>query len=233
MRTWSLLVAVVMLCGGLGAQWSLTGGEQVLPKKPFAEFALRMNDRWERRDIPLDQQTLDILDLDDYMMRVYLPQPSDSGDGDRQVKAEWTADVAPVFLYVGYYQSQRTGSTYHSPKHCLPGSGWQFVQSDLVDIQVSATDRITINKVHIRKGFEEQVVLYWYHDRGRVIASEYQAKVYLVWDAITKNRTDGALVRLSVPVSTDVETAYRQGVAFLLDFWPLLLEYMPPGESLS
>ena len=72
------------------------------------------------------------------------------------------------------------------------------------------------------------MILYWYHDRGRVIASEYWAKAYLVWDAMTKNRSDGSLVRISVPVKDGTaEEAFDQGVVFLQDLWPHLLEYMP------
>jgi EpsI family protein len=82
--------------------------------------------------------------------------------------------------------------------------------------------------VLIQKGLDKQVILYWYHDRGRVIASEYWAKVYLVWDAMTKNRSDGSLVRLSIPVKDGkVQEAFDQGEKFLHDLWPTLLEHMP------
>jgi len=84
-----------------------------------------------------------------------------------------------------------------------------------------------INRVLIEKGLEQQVILYWYHDRGRVIASEYWAKGYMIWDAITKNRTDGSLVRISIPVTTSSDAAYQHGINFIQDLWPVLLEFMP------
>jgi EpsI family protein len=35
-------------------------------------------------------------------------------------------DSAEVFsIYVGYYDHQTQGKTIHSPKNCLPGSGWE------------------------------------------------------------------------------------------------------------
>lgn len=95
-----------------------------------------------------------------------------------------------------------------------------------VPVQVS-DGTITINKVLIQKGLDKQVILYWYQDRGRVIASEYWAKGYMIWDAMTQNRTDGALVRISVPVVTTTDEAYQYALSFLRDAWPLLLEYMP------
>ncbi|RMH35333.1 MAG: EpsI family protein [Nitrospirae bacterium] len=141
--------------------------------------------------------------------------------------------IQPVWLYVGYYQSQRTGVTYHSPKNCLPGAGWQIIDSRPLTIPVPDGRTITINNVLIQKGLDRQVILYWYHDRGRVIANEYWAKAYLIWDAITRNRTDGALVRISIPVVTTPESAVSVGVSFLQDLWPVLLRYMPDPPSPS
>ena len=86
---------------------------------------------------------------------------------------------------------------------------------------------ILINEVLIQKGMDKQLVLYWYHDRGRVIASEYWAKAYMIWDSMTQNRTDGSLVRIIVPVSGTTEEAFELGTTFLNDMWPSLLSYMP------
>jgi hypothetical protein len=179
---------VAILYRNCSVEQSRSHGEVVLAKKPFATFPLHLADRWEGRELGLDQATLDVLKLSDYMMRVYKPlieslPPSDSSP--RSLHAQ-----IPAWLYVGYYQSQRTGATYHSPQNCLPGAGWQFVESTHVPISVG-TSVVTINQVVIQKGLDKQVILYWYHDRGRVIASEYWAKAYLLWDAATRNRTDG------------------------------------------
>jgi EpsI family protein len=215
MKRWPIAVAVFLLA----ATWSLiqgfSYGEQVLLKKPFTEFPLTIAD-WHGKELRLDQSVLDVLKLTDYMMRAYVDKPSEN-------------TPVPVWLYVGYYQSQRTGATYHSPKNCLPGAGWQFVETEQVRLPVSGKMEITINKVLIQKGLDRQVILYWYHDRGRVIASEYWAKGYMIWDSITRHRTDGSLVRLSVPVTTTPEAAYRHGLAFLHDLWPFLQDYMPSG----
>lgn len=218
MKRWPVVVAITMLLITWGSLQVLSHGESIQSKKPFAEFPLTIADRWQGKELGMDQSVLDILKLNDYMMRLYVP--SQEGQGR----------VVPLWLYVGYYQSQRTGSTYHSPKNCLPGSGWQFVETDQVVVPASDTTSILINKVLIQKGLDRQVILYWYQDRGRVIASEYWAKGYMIWDAMTRNRTDGSLVRISVPVTTTPEDAYHHALTFLRDMWPLLLEYMPTGE---
>jgi EpsI family protein len=135
--------------------------------------------------------------------------------------------AAPVWLYVGYYGSQRTGSTYHSPKNCLPGAGWTFKSSEPVTGVIPGARRATVNKVVIEKGFDRQLILYWYQDRGRVVASEYDAKAYLIWDALTKNRTDGALVRISTLVVGSEEDAYRHALEFLQAAWKPLNGHLP------
>ncbi len=222
MKKWPVIVALVMLASTWGMLRSLSHGEPVLVKKPFAEFPLTIAERWQGKEFGLEQNILDVLKLSDYMMRVYVPRNDDSG-----ASRLTPHDAVPVWLYVGYYQTQRTGATYHSPKNCLPGSGWQFVEAEQVAVPIQGAGFLTINKVLIQKGLDKQVILYWYQDRGRVIASEYAAKGYLIWDAMTNNRTDGALVRISVPVTTTAERASQQAVAFLQDFWPVLQDYMP------
>ena len=92
---------------------------------------------------------------------------------------------------------------------------------------VPGAPRTPINRVVIEKGFDRQLILYWYQDRGRVVASEYAAKGYLIWDATTRNRTDGALVRISTPVVGTEEEAYGHALEFLRVSWPPLLLHLP------
>jgi EpsI family protein len=218
MRHWAFAVAVAMLLSTWGSLQLLSHGEPVLSKKPFSEFPLAINSRWEGKELGIGRDVLDVLKLTDYMMRVYVPvRTEQSVSGFR----------LPVYLYVGFYESQRTGATYHSPKNCLPGAGWQFVEAEPVVVAGPYGADVTVNKVLIQKGLDKQVILYWYQDRGRVMASEYWAKAYLIWDAMTMHRTDGSLVRISLPVGTSVEDAYRQGFAFMQDAWPLLQGYLP------
>jgi EpsI family protein len=221
MKHWAFAVAVAMLLSTWGSLQLMSHGEAVQSKKPFAEFPLNINSRWQGKELGLDQKVLDVLKLSDYMMRAYVPvRGEQASDGFR----------LPVYLYVGFYQSQRTGATYHSPKNCLPGAGWQFVDAQPATVAVPGGGEVSVNTVLIQKGVDKQVILYWYQDRGRVVASEYSAKAYLIWDAMTKHRTDGALVRISLPVAGSVEEAYRQGFAFMQDTWLLLEEHMPDGQ---
>lgn len=214
---WPLIVAVAMMTATWGLTQARSHADVVPVRQPFAGFPLAIGD-WQGREHGLDREILDVLKLTDYMMRSY--QPAGSGEA-----------AAPVWLYVGYYASQQTGATYHSPKNCLPGAGWQIMESEETPLPLPARGPVAINRVLIQKGLDRQIVLYWYQDRGRIIASEYWAKGYLVWDALTRHRTDGALVRLTVPVVTTPEEATRRGVAFLQEVWPRLQAHLPAAED--
>jgi len=170
-------------------------------------------------DPPMDPKALAILGVDDYMSRTYF------GSGRR---------IAG--LYVGFWKSQTQGDTIHSPLNCLPGSGWEPLSKDYLTVDVpegaAAPSRsISINRYVIQKGLDRQVVLYWYQSHGRVVASEYTSKFFLVKDAIQMNRTDAALVRVIVPIaSSDGEAEMRaqaDGVGFIRTFFPVLRQYLP------
>jgi len=119
-----------------------------------------------------------------------------------------------VGLYVAYYENQKTGESIHSPKNCLPGSGWEPIRTGRQQLALSSGSQVLVNLYLIQKGLDQQLVLYWYESHGRIIASEYSAKIYLVLDGIRLNRTDSALVRVSTPVDDGEVAARRRAVAF-------------------
>jgi EpsI family protein len=101
-------------------------------------------------------------------------------------------------LFIAYYAVQKAGDSLHSPKNCLPGAGWEILNYDEANVPFgNRAERI--NKFTIQNGDTRALVLYWYQTRNRVIASEYAGKSFLVWDAMTKGRTDGSFVRIIVP----------------------------------
>lgn len=105
-------------------------------------------------------------------------------------------------VYVAYYGRQGGGHSIHSPDNCLPGSGWESVESDRVTMQ-TAYGRTEVNRVLIEHGSGARaLVYYWYQGRGRVVASEYRVKVDLLRDAIFERRTDEGLVRLVFPLGS-------------------------------
>jgi EpsI family protein len=165
---------------------------------------------WQGADSPIVQRIVEAVGVDDYLNRVYA-----KGSG------------VPVALYVGYYESQQTGDWVHSPKNCLPGAGWEAVKARRLSIDIPGRPSIRVNQYLVKKGLDELLVLYWYQGRGRVIASEYWGKVWLVADAITRNRTDVALVRVSTPAVDGEERARNRAVEFAQAAYPSLRQFLP------
>jgi EpsI family protein len=159
--------------------------ERVPVSEPLAQFPTRIGE-WTGTDIPIPPDTREVLGPGDFLERAYL-----------------SSNSLPVELFVAYFPSQSAGDTIHSPKNCLPGSGWIPVQSSYVWLALVPSERVQVNRYVIVKGHSRQLVMYWFQAHGRVVASEYWAKIYLVADAIRMNRTDGALVRLVTPILTN------------------------------
>jgi EpsI family protein len=131
-----------------------------------------------------------------------------------------------VSLYIGYYASQRQGDTIHSPQNCLPGAGWQVLDSGRVTL-TSPAGPVDVNRYLIGKGLDRQMVLYWYQGRNRIIASEYTNKLFLMVDAARLHRTSGGLVRLIAPVGDNVDRAVSELTAFAGALLPQLGAYVP------
>jgi exosortase D (VPLPA-CTERM-specific) len=147
----------------------------------LVEFPSRLED-WQGRREPLEDVYQDVLKLDDYILADYR-RPA----------------APPVNFYVAWYDSQRKGRSVHSPRSCMPGGGWEIRSLEQRSIQ-SGAQALQVNRAVIELGRERQVVYYWFQQRGRDITNEYAVKWYIFWDALTRGRTDGALVRLSAPV---------------------------------
>jgi EpsI family protein len=196
-RYW-LMIAILL--GATTGMAYLSHGEATPPARPLSQFPAKVAGYTQIIDWPLDKETLDVLKVTDYIDRGYW-QPGMNRD--------------LMTLYIGYFRSQRTGATIHSPKNCLPGAGWNPVRSSIYQMQLDDGRTVPINLYVLRKGLDQQLVLYWYQAHGRIVASEFWGKFYLVKDALLLNRTDAALVRVTVPIEhDDVGEAQTRAVAF-------------------
>ena len=162
----------------------------------------------------MDGLYLDALNLDDYLMADYTNPAGHS-----------------INMYIAYYDSQRKGEAVHSPRSCLPGGGWQmedFGQRTLEGVRV-AGQPLRVNRALITLGDQRELVYYWFQQRGRVITDEFAVKWYLFWDALTRHRTDGALVRLIAPLppGSDRAVADRELSDMAARIAPILPRYVP------
>jgi EpsI family protein len=187
-RFWALVIAIVV-AGVVINSWASLG-EAHVDRKQLNEFPAQLG-TWTQRgpDQQLDKETLSVLRASDYLLRDYR-----------------NSNGRMANYYVGYYATQRDGSTFHSPLNCLPGSGWSMTDPSRTAIDLGDGRKFEANKYIIENGGVRQLMLYWYQGRGRVVTSEYWGKVYTVLDSIRMRRSDAAMVRITVPVtSSDVD----------------------------
>ena len=178
-----MVTAIVVL--GLGLRVWLAAAPVIPPRRPLAEFPRQLG-RWAAAgDEAIDADTLAVLKADDYLVRTY-----------RDKGGETAA------LFIAYYRTQQGGETMHSPRHCMVGSGWLPVQHDQIAVGTDAAGHsMWVNRYVLEKDGERTLVLYWYQESGRTIASEYWGKIHMVWDTFRTGRRDGAIVRISVPMA--------------------------------
>ena len=173
---------------------------------------------WTARDIPLTDDTLEVLGKGDFLNRIYTSEPQSGSHRE-----------PPISLFIGYFASQRTGQTMHSPQNCLPGAGWTFDSQKYADIQDINGKNYKVGEYVIGNGDVKQFVIYWYQAHGRSIPNEYVAKGYMVADAIRMNRTDGALVRVITQVlpSESLDAAKARALRFTQQMAPNLPRFIP------
>ena len=180
-----------------------------LERKTFDKFPMQIGE-WQGKRDKIDDASLGLLHLDDYIM------------------ANYRKNNSMVNFYTAFYEQQEAGGAAHSPKTCLPGGGWRIVSN--TEIMLDGTSLpSSVNRFVISQGEHKQVVYYWFQQRGKIIASEYAVKWHMLIDSIKDNRTDGALVRLTTLVGTneDIEKADKRLLEFSQQITPLLPEYIP------
>jgi exosortase D (VPLPA-CTERM-specific) len=210
-RNQHFIVAIIII----GVTFVLSNGvefrEKVPIRKPLEKFPLEINE-WNGKRDTMEQRFIVELDLSDYMIANYQ---------DKMGKE--------VNFYIAYYESQRKGESIHSPETCLPGSGWEFHEAGTTIIQVGPDKGIKVNRAFMAKPGIKQLVYFWFPQRGRILTNAYQLKIYNFWDALTRHRTDGSLVRLITPVypDEDLVDAEKRLQQFTRQIVPLLSEFLP------
>jgi exosortase D (VPLPA-CTERM-specific) len=211
----SVWVALVILVPALLAARMLPDREELTPpRQSFAGWPLSF-EGWQGRTDTMESQYIQALKFDDYVMAYY----------------ERPGQKAPLHFYVAWYASQRKGQSAHSPRSCIPGGGWRIeslTERKLDGVQVQGQP-LTVNRVLIRKGEYSQLVYYWFQGRDRVLTNEYAVKWYIFLDSLTRQRSDGALVRLTTVIDskTDIARADELLTEFAADMTGRLDAYVP------
>lgn len=211
-RSWRFSgLLVLILAGGIVVNaWAYLGEAQVT-RKELKDFPTQIG-TWQRSgaDQQFDSQTLSVLRASDYLMRDYR-----------------TVSGSVANFYVGYYETQRDGATYHSPLNCLPGSGWIMSDPGSVRITPDGRPSFEANRYLIENGGRKDLLVYWYQGRGRAVASEYWGKIYTVIDSVRLRRSDGAMVRVTIPVGKSEAAALQAATDLAAHASTAMPEFIP------
>ena len=165
------------------------------------------------KDVKIEQETLDVLKADDTLNRVYINPARD----------------ASTFLFIAFFKTQRYGQSPHSPKNCLPGNGYEPIESGVMTVAIPGrSEPVQVNRYLTARGDEKSVTLYWYQSHDRIIAGEFAARFWLIADSIRFHRSDTSLVKIVVPVRDgDADAATRTAVDFMKAVFPPLVRQLP------
>jgi EpsI family protein len=164
--------------------------------KPLPTIPTRLDGFLSQENPPIEDRVLHKLLPTSYLSRTY-------SQGSRQID-----------LFIAYYAQQKTGESMHSPKHCLPGAGWEIWNSAAVNVSVQG-NAYKLNRYYIQSGGARMQALYWYQNKNRIFASEYLGKLLLVHDALLHDDASGSLVRLIYadnPEMSEVSTRFASGL---------------------
>jgi EpsI family protein len=205
-----VLLVLILLVGVVVNAWAYLG-EAHVDRKELKDFPEGIGS-WQRvgTDRILDDETLKVLRASDYLLRDFSKPEGQFAN-----------------LYVGYYATQRSGATFHSPLNCLPGSGWTLSEPGKASIPLPDGSSFVANKYIIQNGDYRSLMIYWYQGRGRNVASEYWGKVYTVFDSVRLRRSNGAMVRVTVAIGSSEANAERTAVEFATAAATVLPDFVP------
>lgn len=205
-----LKFVIVYLLFGLTALYLHLHTTVAVPSiRPLADFPQQQADWRMSSEWTFSANVLNVLKAADYISRQY-------------------TDVAGnrVTLYVGYHSGGEDSGGIHSPKHCLPGSGWYEVSSQRGTLELQG-QRLKLVRSIYQKGGDKELFLYWFQVKGKSLSDEYSLKLAEITNSLLYRRADSAFIRVSVPFETDQEKAVALGERFVKDFYPLLQEFLP------
>jgi len=203
---------------GAGLVHGLAPQKDLPLRQPLEAVVPQVIDGLQAKDQEVSEAEATVVGFDDYLLRIYEPTG---------IEDEGAESPAWVSTYVGYYESQTQGKTIHSPKNCLPGGGWEPLRSAVADVTLGNGTVHQVNRYVLQRDDEQSLVLYWYQGRGRVASNEYIVKLDLLKDAAIKRRTDEALVRIVVPVTSSEDAAFQQAQRFARTLIPALDRALP------
>ena len=207
------ILTVLLILQGIVFYTVALRAENTPEVSPLAGFPSDVEGWQMYKDVKIEQETLDVLKADDTLNRVYVSP----------------ARNASTYLFIAFFKTQRYGQSPHSPKNCLPGNGFEPIESGLITVAVPGrSEPVQVNRYLTARGDEKSVTLYWYQSHDRIIAGEFSARFWLIADSIRYHRSDTSLVKIVVPVRDgDADAATRTAVEFMKAVFSPLVRQLP------
>lgn len=206
----SRFIILYVFLAATGLYINLHADVTVPMNRPFAEFPTGVKE-WRtvsREEFP--ESVLDVLKPTDYLSRVY------AGSAGQ-----------PVQLYIGYHGGGKKGGEIHSPRHCLPGSGWYEASSKRTSLDIGGGRNVNLVEAVYQKGERKELFLYWFQVQDRTLTDEYALKRSQIVNSMLHRRRDASFVRISVPLEGRPEQCLAAGERFVRDFYPVIAEHLP------
>lgn len=211
MKTRILIASLIVLVGGVGG--NILRYFKPQPQRPviFEAIPFQLGD-YSGKEHRFSEQSYEILQADTSTLRLY----------ER-------ADGKQLWLFVGYFGSQKYGSQIHSPRNCLPGSGWKIQTHLTYQMTLANGPSREVNRLIISRNQQRSLMFYWFETRGGAISNEYGLKWDLVKNSLMFRPTDAAIVRLNIPLGDDddIDMVSKRAIAWLDQFGPTIDKALP------
>ncbi len=204
------IFATALLTAGAVASHFVQSNPKRPPHQSLVLFPASIG-AWRGADVQLDSSVIETLRADEFLDREYARGASSDS----------------VELFIAYYGAQGWGNTIHSPKNCIPETGWEPLQARRILLSLPARQSVAVSEYIVARDSDRRLILYWYQGRGRVVAGEFEARFRLVEDALIRRRTDGALVRITTSAWDGEDSAKARAVSLAQAIYPLLSSYLP------
>ncbi len=204
----NFVITIILLCTVIVYVNFLGTVEPVPLKRSLTKFPQAIGPFTSVNSREFSPEILEALGVDHYLMQEYRDSKGYS-----------------LWLYLGVYESQTEGEIIHSPKHCMPGSGWNTVLDKMIMVTGIDGDQIQINQMLLQKGLDKQLAHYWYQGRGRVVANEYLDRAWMIFDSLLRQRSDGALIRVT-GLADHLESDIERQRLFIEGLLPILDDFL-------
>ena len=202
-------IILYVVLAGMAAYMSFHRDLVVPLARPFGEFP-SANAGWRMAgQSSLSQNVIKVLMPTDYLSRRYVAE-----------------DGTTVDMYLSYFDGGPNSGGIHSPKHCMPGSGWFEMSSQRTTMELGG-ETVKLVRAVYAMGEQRELIYYWFDMRGQTMSDEYSLKLAEIKGSMLHSRRDQSFIRISVQAGNNVEAAQERIEDFLRDFYPMIREFLP------